>query len=284
MSKVATVSSFLVFSFERMVPRVKQNRSFVCVEVLSTTPAVQDTRKSISLARQGGRRPRVVAARVVKFRLPGVRYLGQVTQPQVTSRSTVARYGQLLLGCTVLGVGVAMVLTAKLGSDGYSTLVSGLTVWTGLPFWLLNVVVGAVFVAAAWLRGRKPGPGTLVQWFHVGFVISIVLELLPEGDSLVGRSFMLTGGLVLIAFGVAAYLASNTGAGPAEAMALSFDPPLPFRWSYSILQLTCAAAGWLMDASVGPGTVLIFLLMGPAVDLIRRWWQWLEFPPIKMVA
>ena len=207
-----------------------------------------------------------------------------MTQPQVTSRSMVARYAQLVLGCTVLGIGVAMVLTAELGSDGYSTLVSGLTIWSGLPFWFLNALVGAVFVGVAWLRGRKPGPGTLVQWFHVGFVISIVLELLPEAGSLLNRSLMLAGGLVLIALGVAAYLASNTGAGPAEAMALSFDPPLPFRWSYSILQLACALAGWLLGASVGPGTVLIFLLMGPAVDLIRFHWKWLEFPPIRMVA
>ena len=214
----------------------------------------------------------------------GVSYLGEVTQPQVTSRSMVSRYAQLVLGCTVLGAGVSMVLTAELGSDGYSTLVSGLTFWIGLPFWFLNAVVGAVFVGVAWLRGRKPGPGTLVQWFYVGFVISIMLELLPEAGSLLERSLMLGGGLVLLALGVAAYLASNTGAGPAEAMALSLDPPLPFRWSYSILQLTCALAGWLMGASVGPGTVLIFLLMGPAVDLIRHLWKWLEFPPIKMVA
>ncbi|MGO1384279.1 MAG: YczE/YyaS/YitT family protein [Arachnia sp.] len=207
-----------------------------------------------------------------------------MTQPQTAPRSSVAQYAQLVIGCTVLGIGVAMVLTAELGSDGYSTLVSGLTILMGLPFWLLNTVVGAIFVGVAWLRGRKPGPGTLVQWFLVGFVISFMLEVFAEPGTLAGRGFMLVGGLVLVAMGVAAYLASNTGAGPAEAMALSFDPPLPFRWSYSILQLTGALAGWLMGASVGPGTVLIFLLMGPAVDLIRHRCAWLEFPPLKMVA
>ncbi len=226
--------------------------------------------------------PSVTARRFAWFETVG--YVGGVMQPQVTSRSVAARYVQLILGCTVLGSGVAMVLTAELGSDGYSSLVSGFTIRSGLPFWLLNAVVGAIFVGVAWLRGRKPGPGTLVQWFHVGFVISIMLELLPEVESVMGRSVMLAAGLVLIAFGVAAYLASNTGAGPAEAMALSFDPPLPFRWSYSILQLTCALVGWLMGAAIGPGTVLIFLLMGPAVDVIRHFWKWLEFPPIEMVA
>ena len=41
---------------------------------------------------------------------------------------------QLVLSCVVLGVGVALLLDASLGSDGYSSLVSGLTLATGVPF------------------------------------------------------------------------------------------------------------------------------------------------------
>jgi uncharacterized membrane protein YczE len=41
----------------------------------------------------------------------------------------------LFAGCVVLGMGVAMLLTANLGSDGYSTLVRGLSLSTGLAFW-----------------------------------------------------------------------------------------------------------------------------------------------------
>ena len=41
---------------------------------------------------------------------------------------------QLVISCAVLGVGVAFLLDAALGSDGYSTLISGLTKTSGLPF------------------------------------------------------------------------------------------------------------------------------------------------------
>ena len=90
------------------------------------------------------------------------------------------QYAQLLTGCVVLGVGVALMLEAALGSDGYSTLVNGLTIASGLEFWQLNIVVGAAFVGLAWARGTRPGPGTLVQWFFVGFVISGVMAAIPE--------------------------------------------------------------------------------------------------------
>lgn len=194
-----------------------------------------------------------------------------------------AQYVQLVLSCTVLGVGVSLLLKSRMGSDGYSTLISGLTLQTGLPFWLVNTAVGAIFLAIAWGRGTKPGPGTLVQWLLVGIVISIGLELIPDVDSMALRVLLLALAFVLMPAGVAGYLASNTGAGPAEAMALAFDPPLPFRWSYSILQASAALAGWLMGASAGLGTVLVFVLMGPCVDRIRLKWKSLEFPSVERV-
>lgn len=191
-------------------------------------------------------------------------------------RALLVQYAQLVLGCTVLGVGVAFLLEAALGSDGYSTLVNGIAIATGVPFWQLNIIVGAVFIVLAWLRGTRPGPGTVVQWFLVGFVISGVMAVVPEGQTTGMRVAMLLLAFVLIAVGVAAYLASATGAGPAEAMAIAWDPPIPFRWSYNLVQAGGALVGWLLGAAVGPGTVLVFLLLGPAVDLFRRTFPTLE--------
>ena len=196
------------------------------------------------------------------------------------ARATRVQYVQLVLGCTVLGVGVALMLEAALGSDGYSTLVNGLTLASGLAFWQLNIVVGAVFVGLAWLRGTRPGPGTLVQWFFVGFVISGVMAAIPEVTSMPVRVAMLAAALVLMSVGVAAYLASATGAGPAEAMALAWDPPVAFRWSYNIVQFGGALVGWLLGAAVGPGTVLVFVLLGPSIDLVRRGFPALERKPV----
>ena len=209
--------------------------------------------------------------------------LGPVTQRWWTSESVTARYVQLIISCTILGVGVALLLKSHMGSDGYSAFVSGLALHFDLPFWLVNTAVGAIFLAVAWVRGTRPGPGTLVQWILVGVVISVTLDLVPEVHTLPLRILLLALAFVFMPVGIAGYLASETGAGPAEAMALSLDPPLPFRWSYSILQASAALAGWLLGASTGVGTILVFLLMGPIVDLIRLHWKFLEFPSRERV-
>jgi uncharacterized membrane protein YczE len=177
---------------------------------------------------------------------------------------------QLVVSCVVLGAGVALLLSVALGSDGYSTFVNGLSIALDIPFLAVNCAVGVVLVALAWWRGLTPGLGTVVQPVVVGATVSIGLALLPDQHSLAARIIVLLAAFAVLAVGVAGYLGSDTGAGPTEAAALAFDPPVPFRWSYSVVQGGGALVGWLLGAAIGPGTLLVILLLGPAVDLVAR--------------
>jgi uncharacterized protein len=178
------------------------------------------------------------------------------------------RVVQLVVACVVLGVGVAMLLLAALGSDGYSTLINGISLATGLPFVLVNCVVGALLVVLAWVRGTRPGLGTIVQPVVVGVTISAILTTVDPPDGLVARVALMVAALPVLTVGVAGYLGSGAGAGPSEAAPLAWDPPVPFRWSYSVLQGGGALVGWLLGAAIGPGTLLVIFLLGPAVDLL----------------
>ena len=185
-------------------------------------------------------------------------------------RSRATRLVQLFLGCVVLGTGVGLLLTADLGSDGYSTLVNGISRSTGVSFVVCNLGVSAVFLALAAVRRLLPDVGTIVQIVVVGFTVSGLLDLLETPDALAGRSAYLIVAFPVLAIGIAAYLGSNLGAGPAEAAALAWDPPVPFKWSYSVVQGGGALVGWLLGAAIGPGTLAVVFLLGPAVDLAAR--------------
>ena len=177
---------------------------------------------------------------------------------------------QLLVSCTVLGIGVGLLLTASLGSDGYSTLINGLSLALDVDFWVVNLVVGVVLVAIAWARGLTPGLGTVLQPVVVGFVVSLVLGLLAEPDQWWLRITLLVVAIPVLALGVAGYLAADAGAGPTEAAAIALDPPIPFRWSYSVVQGGGALAGWACGAAVGPGTLIVIVFLGPLVSWMSR--------------
>jgi uncharacterized protein len=182
----------------------------------------------------------------------------------------VGRVAQLVASCVVLGIGVGMLLLAALGSDGYSTLINGISLHFDVLFVLVNAVVGVFFVTAAWVRGLRPGVGTIVQPVVVGFTVSAVLGAFDPPAAVWLRVVLLLGAFPVVSAGVAGYLDSALGAGPTEAAVLAWDPPVPFRWSYSVLQGTGALVGWLLGAAIGPGTLAVIFLLGPVVDLIRR--------------
>lgn len=180
------------------------------------------------------------------------------------------RVTQLVVSCYVLGVGVTLLLNAALGSDGFSTMVNGLHLALDQPFWLVNLVVAVIFVALAWVRGLTPGVGTIVQPMVVGFTVTLMTPILPEPSALGWRYVELIAAIPIVCLGVAGYLTSHLGAGPTEAAALAWDPPLRFKWSYSILQISTALIGWALGAAVGIGTLLVVLLIGPIVDWMSR--------------
>ena len=178
-----------------------------------------------------------------------------------------ARLPQLVISRVVLGVGVALLLLAALGSDGYSTFVNGLSLALDVPFVAVNCALGIVL---AWWRGLVPGLGTIIQPLVVGATVSAVLSMVSAPQAVVSRVVVLAAAFVILSAGVAGYLGSGTGAGPTEAAALAFDPPIPFRWSYTIVQGSGALSGWLLGAAIGPGTLLVIAMLGPAVDLMTR--------------
>jgi uncharacterized membrane protein YczE len=186
------------------------------------------------------------------------------------SRYRPARLLLLVGGCLTLGLGVGLLLTADLGSDGYSTLVNGISRTTGVDFFVVNLAVSALFLAVAAARRLFPDVGTIVQVVVVGLTVSTTIDVLEIPDPLAGRSAYLVVAFPVLAIGIAAYLGSSLGAGPAEAAALAWDPPVPFKWSYSLVQGGGAVVGWLLGAAIGPGTLAVVFLLGPAVDLAAR--------------
>lgn len=87
---------------------------------------------------------------------------------RVLVRSSLGTMAQLFAACVVLGLGVGLVLTADLGSEGYSSLINGLPLSAGVPYAEANWLVGLTAVLLAWSRGVQPGLGTLTHPVIVG--------------------------------------------------------------------------------------------------------------------
>ena len=180
--------------------------------------------------------------------------------------------GQLVVSCVALGLGVGMVLVASFGSDGYSSLINGISRSTGVPYAAVNWTVGFTAVVLARLRGVRPGLGTITHPVVVGLTVNAVLDLVAVPGSFAVRVALLGVGSFVLAAGVAGYLEAGLGAGPFEAATLALDP-VPFRVAYGVLQAAGALAGWLLGASIGVGTLVVVFGVGPTAAMLRQFWS-----------
>jgi uncharacterized membrane protein YczE len=177
---------------------------------------------------------------------------------------------QLVVGCALVGFGVAGILAAGLGADPFGVLIDAVADRTGMRFGTVNGVFGLLLVAAAWLAGVRPGIGSLVQPVTVGLAINAALPVLtgsPLADHLAGRVVLLGGGVVCSAVGVAAYLACAAGAGPLEAVtqAVLRRTRFGFAVTYNAFLLTLFAGGAALGGSWGVGTAVAAIAAGPLV-------------------
>ena len=177
---------------------------------------------------------------------------------------------QLYLGLVLYGASMALMVRASLGLDPWDVLHEGLTRHVPLTFGQVTIVVGAV-VLLGWIPLRqRPGLGTLSNVVVIGLAVDATLAVLPAPAALPMQIAFLIGGVALNAVATAAYIGARFGPGPRDGLmtGLVARTGRSVRLVRTTIELSVLAAGWLLGGTVGVGTVLYALAIGPLVHLL----------------
>ena len=146
----------------------------------------------------------------------------------------------------------------------------GLAVKTGLSIGTVVVIV-SFLVLLLWIPLRQwPGIGTLCNAVLVGVFADVGLALIPEFSHLGGQAGMLAGAILLNGIASACYIGARLGPGARDGLmtGLARRTGWSVRTSRTGIEVVVLAAGWLLGGSVGVGTVLYALAIGPLVQLL----------------
>lgn len=178
-----------------------------------------------------------------------------------------------MVGLVLYGATMALMVRSGLGLNPWDVLHEGLSGLSGLTFGTVTVLVGAV-VLLAWVALRqRPGVGTVANVVVIGVAVDATLWLLPEPEHLGVRiAFLLTG---IVGNGVAGglYIGAGLGPGPRDGLmtGLVRVTGRSTRLVRTTIELTVLALGWLIGGTVGLGTVLYAVAIGPIVQLSLGW-------------
>jgi len=186
-----------------------------------------------------------------------------VVPPPRTRRLT-----QLFAGLVLYGFSDALMLLAGLGVDPWDVFHQGLSRRFGLGVGTWAIIVGAV-VLALWIPLRqRPGFGTLSNVLVVGSVIDLSLATLPAPHGLTLRVVVLLAGVFLNGVATGAYIGAGLGPGPRDGLMTGLAARgHSIRVVRTLLEVTVLACGWALGGTVGVGTVVYALAIGPLAHI-----------------
>jgi uncharacterized membrane protein YczE len=177
-----------------------------------------------------------------------------------------ARSLQLAVGLLAVGTGVGLLIRAELGVASWDVLHVALSDRTGLTVGTVSMAVAVAATGFAALLGERPRPGTLVPVVVIAPTIDLVLDVVSTPTTLGGQTAMLTAGMLVLAAGVGAYIASDHGAGPGDLVFLGIARHgVPRGAARVLVDGTAVLVGWSLGGPVGIGTVLLTVGLGPAI-------------------
>ncbi|WP_234284688.1 YczE/YyaS/YitT family protein [Klebsiella pneumoniae] len=182
---------------------------------------------------------------------------------------------QLYIGLVLYGVSTALFVHANLGADPWDVFHLGVAKQLGISFGTVIILTGAA-VLLLWIPIRQmPGLGTVSNVIVLGLAADATLAVLPPLESLVARSALLAGAIVLNAIATGMYIGAGFGPGPRDGLmtGLHARTGWSLRGIRTAIELSVLLIGWLLGGKFGVGTVIYALSIGPLIQLCLPWFS-----------
>ncbi|MDQ0747063.1 putative membrane protein YczE [Streptomyces africanus] len=189
-----------------------------------------------------------------------------------TQRRLARRLTQLYVGLVLYGASSALLVRSGLGLEPWNVLHQGLAERTGLSIGVVLTIVGAA-VLLAWIPLRqRPGLGTISNVLVIGMAMDATLALVPDAHGWALRVTLLAAGIVLNGAATGLYIAARFGPGPRDGLMTGLHQltGVSIRLVRTGIELTVVATGFALGGTVGVGTLLYAVAIGPLAQLFLR--------------
>ncbi|GHO83701.1 YczE/YyaS/YitT family protein [Dictyobacter formicarum] len=208
----------------------------------------------------------------------------------------LVRFVVLVVGLFFYSTGIVFLYRSDFGLDPWDVFHQGISFHTPLSFGTASIVVGAAIIILGLCLKVMPGVGTVLNMLLIGAFTDLNIRLgwLPDlgHTSWVLRVVVNVLGVAIIGMGTALYIAPRMGAGPRDGLMLRLHALTKLRVSIvrTAIECTVLLIGFLLGGTVGLGTLIFALGIGPAFELsltllkklhFTNWLERLAATPVK---
>ena len=198
-----------------------------------------------------------------------------------TVKEWIIRSVILMVGLVIAHLGVTLFLLSDLGSDPFNVLIQGITKklpdLIDIPFithgrvhmsiciiiMLILLIIDRSYVKIGTIICMLCG-GPIIDFFTV-----ILNRPASHFTSVPSRIIMVAFGCVILAYGMTIVIKSDAGTGPNDLVAVVISEKLKKKFSITrlVTDAVFTLAGFIMGGTVGIGTLICVILVGPVAGI-----------------
>ncbi|MFP2422821.1 YczE/YyaS/YitT family protein [Pseudescherichia vulneris] len=182
---------------------------------------------------------------------------------------------QLYVGLCLYGISTGMFIRANLGADPWDVFHLGVGNVFSLDIGTVMIITGAL-VLLLWIPIRqRPGLGTISNVIVLGLAANATMAVLSTPEALWLKAGLMMMAVVLNALATGMYIGAGFGPGPRDGLMTGIHART--GWSLRLIrtsiELTVLIIGYLLGGSVGIGTLVYALAIGPLIQLCLPWFR-----------
>ncbi len=174
----------------------------------------------------------------------------------------------LCLGLSIFGFGSSLLIHSTIGNAPWVVLAEGLANqfnWSiGFATFITSIVVLSMWIPLS----EKPGIGTIMNILIIAVVLDLSINIFDLSSSLFFINFITALlGVIIVGLGSGIYLIANLGPGPRDGLMTGLQKAsgYPIAWIRTLIEITVVLLGWALGGTVGVGTILFTIGVGPTV-------------------
>lgn len=181
-------------------------------------------------------------------------------------RSVRFRIVALVFSVLIVGVGIALMVSAHLGVAPADVLSTGGAERLGIGVGTMGWISGGAITTLAWLLGRPPQWGTVWGTVLVGLSVNVSLAIVPEPEAMVWRVLMFVIGITVIYVSISIGVSTMLGTGPIELLMLALsDRGVSVQVSRWGIEAVVLVVGIVLGGQIGVGTLVFVVATGPVL-------------------
>ena len=182
----------------------------------------------------------------------------------------------LCLGLIIFGLGEGLLIISTIGASPWNVLHQGLALNLGLSIGTWAFLISLMVLLLWFFLDEKIGMGTILNFIIIAIMIDLTIFFFEAPKLWVNQFLLCIVSVLMVGLGSGIYLIARLGPGPRDGLMTGLQKKTGFSIALirGVIEVFVVSCGWSLGGTIGVGTLLYALGIGPAVafglNIVRK--------------